>query len=165
MNDEPRKRPQLLDQGVLECVASRLFSEVKRWLEDSGEDLSARDEQGMFDVLVELLHHRLGQWDGYVLARDLEDQGWTPNSQLVEVLSDSSRLADHCLREEQIRWVHEESLSPKHGVGEEVRFKIYENEPPLTGRIVEVQAETLEFSIEVESGACLLIPQESILQD
>ena len=162
MSDTNKKRPQLLDKSVLESIAGRLLPDLVAWFDSIDEVLSEKDEMKVFNSVVKLLHQQNGRWDGYVLARTLEEHGWFPTAELVEILHDSNRVAQHCLREEAIRWVHDNGLVPQFKVGELVQFVAFANEPPMKGKISEVHQETLEFSVTLPSGTTILLPQESI---
>jgi len=164
MPSKPKKRPQALDSLVLENVVSRLLPSVRTWLEEQGNVISDKDEQGVFDVLIELLHHQGGRWDGYELARALEDQEWRPDSTLVEILNDSRRTCLHCLREATIRWAADGYVELTHKEGESVWFQLYPKEPSMCGQIVELHPETLEYSVLV-NDISLLVPEEAIDKD
>jgi hypothetical protein len=157
------RRPKPHDPIVLENIAGRLFPSVRDWLETQGEIFNAHSEQGLFDELVDLLHQNLGRWDGYDLARELEERSWSPNAELVAILQDTDSLAYHSLREEIVRWASDtNTLVPLHKVGDNVEVKLYSNEPSMIGQIVEVHP-TLEYSVKLDSGTTLLVPVESVL--
>jgi hypothetical protein len=156
------KRPRPLDPDVIENVAGRLFPEVKNWLEERGEVFIDELEQDLFGELVNLLHHDQ-DWDGYVLARELEERSWTPDAELVEILHQSHVFAYHSLREEVARWVAENALVLTHIVGDHVVFKLYPNEPPMEGHIMATHPEVLEYSVQLLGrDVTLLIPGESV---
>jgi hypothetical protein len=162
------RRPQPLDKGVLENLVGRLFPDVKNWLEEAGEVFSDDLEQDLFDELVDLLEKtytandaRCG-WDGYVLARELEERGWTPDGELVAILHDAEALAYSSLREEVVRWVAMNGLVPSHKVGEPIRVHTHTNEPDLMGQVAIVHPETMEYTVLLPIGSYMEIPHEKV---
>lgn len=160
--EHSEKRPQLIDQVVLEAVAGRLFTNVKSWLEARGEELSSKDEQGLFDVLVELLHQESEAWDGYALARSLENQGWSPDANLVVVLHEARDFVHDCLRDEVARWVEKNQLKIQYSEGDWIKFKMFPGDPSLQGQIVGVDPETLELSVVIAGRAEVVVAQEAV---
>jgi hypothetical protein len=72
--------PQLRDfQTYAETEILDLCSDLKRW-DDSLSDEDARE------FSIEILKKGLSNDDGYILAKYLEDEGWWPDSELVEIL-------------------------------------------------------------------------------
>lgn len=160
--EHSEKRPQLLDQVVLESVAGTLFPLVKSWLEVKGEELSSKDEQGLFNVLVELLHQERGTWDGYDMARSLEAQGWSPDANLVVVLHETKSFVHDCLREEVARWVVKNQLKIQYNEGDWIKFKMFPGEPALQGQVSGVYPETLELSVVIAGKAEVLVTLEAV---
>lgn len=163
------RRPHILDPDVIDNLVRRIFPNVKSWLEAEGEILSDESEQDLFDDLIDLFMQKneaFGDtppdWDGYYLARTLEDNGWSPNAELVETLHESNDLAYASLREEVVRWVAMNGLVPSYKVGELVRIQMYVNEPDMSGCVAEVFPASLEYSIRLDNGVTLLVPQEKV---
>jgi len=162
------RRPQPLDRGVLENLVGRIFPSVKVWLEEAGEAFTDDREQDLFDELVDLLEKtytanniRFG-WDGYAIARELEERGWEPDAELVEILHDAEALAYQSLREEVVRWVAMNGLVPSHKVGEPIRVLLYTDESYLEGQVAFVHPETMEYTILTPTGAYLEVPHEKV---
>jgi hypothetical protein len=154
------RRPKIRDTVVRENIAGRLFPNVREWLEGQGEIFTPVIEQSLFDEIIDLL--RQDSWDGYDLARELEERSWSPNGELVAILHEVEILAFHALREEIVRWSTTISLAPSHKVGEYVMFQLKSKEPSMTGQVVKVHA-TLEYSVKMPSGNVLLIPIECVV--
>jgi hypothetical protein len=161
MVEPTQKRPTLEDKAVLENIAAKIFPEVKQWLENAGQVFTDIDEQGLFDVLVEVIHHHLPEWNGYAMAKELEGDGWSPDADLVAILNECSAYAIGALRIEIIRWVKTNGLVPLFTVGDLVWVAI-KGEPSMEGSVAEVQPETLEYIVQVGHSA-LLISQEGIV--
>lgn len=124
--------------------------------------LSNRGVRRLFATLVDLLHSR-EDWDGYVLAKYLDESGWDPDAALVEVLHDSARLQYIAIREEAIRWVHEEKLELTNQAGDLVRFRLHTHDPVLEGTVQITYPDTYELGVGFPSGQVVVIPQEYVI--
>ena len=112
------KRPNLLDQDVINTVAKKLSPRVSTWL---GENTDPSDD------LAKAIDDALS-WDGFRIALALSDLGWEPDEDLVHILSQAGSEA-YAARDELTRqWVTSKGILPAHKVGDMVKYKghIYE---------------------------------------
>lgn len=80
------KRPSKRDSFVVAKAAEHGLDKVLAWLRQGGDDVPP-DE---VDTVKRDLAKALAGWDldGYKIAKDLDDDGWEPDAELVEILSD-----------------------------------------------------------------------------
>lgn len=91
-------RPQRYSKEVNAKVAELLWPKVLTWLE--GEDADIQD-------LVDAVNFNC---DGYAIARELDYDGWDPDSDLVEILDQAEHFRYGVLKDLSILWVKENNL-------------------------------------------------------
>jgi hypothetical protein len=91
-------RPQRYSKEVNAKVAELLWPKVLTWLE--GEDADIQD-------LVDAVNFNC---DGYAIARELDHDGWDPDSDLVEILDQAEHFRYGVLKDLSILWVKENNL-------------------------------------------------------
>lgn len=91
-------RPQRYSKEVNAKVAELLWPKVLTWLE--GEDADIQD-------LVDAVNFNC---DGYAIARELDHDGWDPDSDLVEILDQAEHFRYEVLKDLSILWVKENNL-------------------------------------------------------
>ena len=91
-------RPQRYSKEVNTKVAELLWPKVLTWLE--GEDADIQD-------LVDAVNFN---HDGYAIARELDHDGWDPDSNLVEILDQAEHFRYKVLKDLSTLWVKENNL-------------------------------------------------------
>lgn len=91
-------RPQRYSKEVNAKVAELLWPKVLTWLE--GEDADIQD-------LVDAVNFNR---DGYAIARELDHDGWDPDSDLVEILDQAEHFRYEVLKDLSTLWVKENNL-------------------------------------------------------
>ena len=158
------ERPGRLSPPVIEQIALTLFAEIKQWLESYGDAISEREEMEAFGTLKRALSES-SNWDGYALAKQLDELGWEPDAELVAILQDAERVSLTCYRETIIRWVKENKLKPKYKPSAHIEFKAPGTQETLNAKVMVVHPETLEYSIKLETRSDpihLVVYEESI---
>ena len=137
-------RPLRNHPQVIAFVAAKLEKDVNSWLQVSGDS----DEESCLETLTDVLTDtHSSDWDGYKLARALEDEGWSPDHDLVSTLD----RADHFAYDEHHRlvkdWVASNGIQAKLELGREVTTRIgFEKK---TGTIIKIDALEARYHIQV----------------
>ena len=61
-------------------------------------------------------------FDGYHLARHLDNQGWTPDADLVDILSNTDQYFFAALRQAELEWIKTNNITPKFKIGDNVVY-------------------------------------------
>ena len=103
------KRPSRTDVAILDAAIDEILPEIERWAD--GEDVSdARD----------ILRRILGRdGDAYVLAREFEHAGWTPDFSFVEFLDDADSIYRRVYADAIRKWVAS-GVKPRLTIGAHV---------------------------------------------
>jgi hypothetical protein len=156
-------RPSIGSDAIINKVAECLINDMAIL----DPDVSHRDKL-IYDVLKTLkIEH---DWDGYNLAKTLEDAfHWSCNTELVSILdnADLYRSQHHsaCVRE----WVERNKIAPKLCVGDLCKY--LDGKTKRVGEIVKVDAKHALYLVRfdslghVKSGEGthgLLLPSEKV---
>ena len=109
-------RPTIKDACILRRTAERMTEGIVKWLNESD-----CNKEEITDQLEETFIACANDLDGYRLARYLDrDMSWTPDENLVDILTHVECIANGILHEEVINWVVNNSISLKYKVGDTV---------------------------------------------
>jgi hypothetical protein len=117
------KRPTRNDDEIVRKAAERLMPDVLEWLSSNGDDVS-NDEEERNNTLDQLVGAIKGSFDndGYHLAKELDRDGWDPDSRLVEILDSADSFLRDEVRKASIEWFKSEGITP-HPTGARVKSK------------------------------------------
>lgn len=150
------KRPTRRDPAIIEAAAKKLLPEVNEWLKDGNDE--AEDTSTLKDLQGAM------RWDedGYAIAKHLDQDGWSPDSRLVEILDSAAHYIIQAQEEACKVWVAENQLEgpavesrvtwdrhPEHGEGSVVR-----NDPD--GR------SAVKFDSDTNASRTYLVPWEDL---
>lgn len=77
-------RPKRSDPAVIRAAVLDLLPDVMKWLERNGEEDTADEREQVTAQLLEAA--RWADADGYELAKRLDQDGWAPDAELVDIL-------------------------------------------------------------------------------
>lgn len=109
-----KKRPSIRDKEVIKVVASKLLDDVIKWLEQSGETTDFENDEEERNRVVEDLVDAIESsinGDGYEIAKQLDHDGWSPDSDLVEVLDRTSSYLRSEVSRLSVVWFTEEGFA------------------------------------------------------
>ena len=109
------QRPTNRTVDLLPVVES-LASDVHEWCND-GSELSEIKEH-----VAKLLKDNYAT-NGYEYAKEMEDMGYYPDSDLVEIFNDVDYRKYECLNDAYKKWVKENNIKPKLSIGQKVKVK------------------------------------------
>jgi hypothetical protein len=144
-------RPREDDAEIIKSVAERLLPQLKAWHDedDGGETL---DE--MFSLLK-----RSTDWDGYALAKDMEGAGYSPDADLVDLLSNAEHYRYSVLGSKVREWVIANKIESKLKVGDMVKFSSIRSTKAFPIRKKGEQGEIVEVMAD---RACYVIRNEKV---
>jgi len=129
-------RPNRRSEHVVAAALQKLLPDVMAWLKRNGEDDTEEERKVVLEDLSEAA--RWADPDGYELAKNLDNAGWMPDAELVEILDGlTSRLfeaEDAALKE----WLPSSGLVAP-AVGATVTCKT--NSGTYTGTVLSVKPE------------------------
>jgi hypothetical protein len=147
------KRPTINDPEIIRAAAEKILPKVMQWLPDYEPEES---------VLHDLCHAmKWGRDDGYAMTKRLDDKGWSPDSELVDIMNDAGFELSSVLEKAEREWVIETGAIPvpvnsrvtwngrlKEGIG-------------VVTRNDDCGKSYVHFPIQKE-GACYIIPWEKL---
>lgn len=108
----------------------------------------------MTDVIQDAI-----EFDGYKLAKELENDGWIPDAGLVDILEGVDSAIHGVVAEKTKLWVADNKITPMFKQGDTVQFYSgwYNRKKPQSGKvevgeIMKVLADTAEYLIWNESS-------------
>lgn len=169
-----RPRPTANDDAVRRVAAKRTLDMLIKEGWFSGDEPQDDDDRKVLETDLVMCLRTWG--NGYEVAKNLEDRGWDPDAQLVDLL-DANPL-DDALREAVQAWVLEQGITPKLKVGDVARIKVNwppRNAPPspdgfYEGVIERVEEKTAEYIVRVAEhghgpGGGYVLPFERVEQE
>lgn len=84
--------------------------------------------------------------DGYTLAKEFEDKGYSSNSSLVDELDQVPFLADEIIKKHIQQWVKDNNLKLDIEVGTEVKYNEWKDRHKI-GKVVKHYPETMQYGI------------------
>lgn len=104
------KRPTINDDEIIKIAAAALAPKVIKWMKS--EDWSLGDSPTVEEVADDL--EKAMRWgnDGYDIAKNLDTKGYSPDEQLVDVLSQAFTLTRNALIAAEVEWVKASGAQP-----------------------------------------------------
>lgn len=130
------KRPNSYDPKIITAAVREILPDVVRWLAD--------DRVSQHDLLNDLVRVLSGSCDGYRAAKKMEDVGYEPDAELVEILDAYSTYS--ALRDAERRWVAENNIAAVFAVGTVVKARW--GGRPIVGPICEIHSETAHYIVQ-----------------
>ena len=139
-----KQRPKAYTNEHFARAVEKLLPQVIDWLKNSdGDDV---EEESARKDLEDAIRHRYYD-GGYAIAKYLDNScSWSPDSELVEILDSASHYASEARYQHVLQWVKENSVSPKHSIGETIMYK---NEESI---ITNIKPESAEYTVYVPSS-------------
>lgn len=136
-------RPKDNAPSILEKAAEMLAPSVMEWCQQ--EDGWLRDDD-LPDFKHDLSDVMKRTWykggDGYDLAKALEDMhGYSPNSELVDILNDAARHVREAHEKAVKNWVKDNNIVVPFAIGDKVKVK-QPFKKDVIGTITKIDAET-----------------------
>jgi hypothetical protein len=100
-----KPRPKQSDDAVIDEVASLLLPDVMKWLE-----VDSADEEEKEETVKSLRRAISWDYDGYAIAKNLDDRGWDPDARLVDILDRAGMAALKAHGNLCRKWVLEEGM-------------------------------------------------------
>lgn len=145
-------RPKSNSAEVITAAAERLLPSVLRWLNDA----SCNRDEVCGDLCAAMRWHG----DGYEIAKQLDDRGWSPDAELVEILNEAGPA----------KWDAHAALVKEWVAREGVKLTIATHADVKTsrgnGKIVALRTETAEYVVQppndprFASGGGWIVPAE-----
>ncbi len=107
-------RPQRTDVTVAEIAFEKIWPQIKKWIGDTGGD----DEDNR-ESAKKVLIGSFGE-DGYELAKDFDHKGFSPDSELVDILDEWGSDLYRAHQDEIKKWAKECPTVPLFKVGDTV---------------------------------------------
>jgi len=144
-------RPSRYCDTVTWTVARALASDFQ-WQEYADADIAGYDGSE-FQALVETLRDETN-WDGYALAKHLEDSySMDMDADAVNTL-DAAYMYQNKAHDALVRqWVIDTSAAPKYATGDNVRIACKAPGDELLGVVKSVQATVLRYTVYIQEHA------------
>ena len=127
-------------------LAKRVGKIVFDWAND-GTDLD-----DCIDYAYEILEHNSND-NGYELAKEFEEQGFSPDAYLVDALDDVMYIKDSVIKEFIEKWVAENSLKLDFDIGQIVTANI-RRKGEIKCEIVKLFPKTMQYGLWYEDSGC-----------
>jgi hypothetical protein len=127
MSSETSKRPSRYAEAIKREAARAILPEIKNWLRNNTAD----DDELVADLV------RCADSDSYAFAKRLDDQGWYPDAELVEILEGFDTYGAH--NRAVLAWVAAEKITVPFAVGDLVTLR------GQTAKVVAIRANTAEI--------------------
>lgn len=111
---EQRIRPRFSRKDLNRAIAEELYPEITAWLKDDNDD-----KEWSITQLVGALSYAD---DGYEVAKRLEDEGWAPDAELVDILSNARDLRYTIAQKKEEEWVSSNGFKPLYAENEIVKI-------------------------------------------
>jgi hypothetical protein len=138
-------RPTWNDEMVKE-LAQIVGKQVNEWCNDE------TPLEDCFETAEKILKWHSND-DGYELAKEFEDEGFSPDSELVEILDsvsyDRSKVQESFIK----KWVAENNLKLELTEGQKVIAKLV-RKGEVEGEIVKLYPETMQYGFWHEGQGC-----------
>lgn len=131
-------RPKFFTDSIAKRTAELLLPEVRRWLGNE----AGTDNEIVAD-LVDAINYGLD--DGYEIAKRLERRGYSPDTDLCDVLDSVGHHQHKAHKEEVMEWVRAHDLKLDLPVGASVSVEVEGKQ--RTGEIRDHYTETAEYSV------------------
>jgi hypothetical protein len=131
-------------------VAEKLMHAVIDWLvSNEARTIDEAESQEIREQLEEAIE--FGDGDGYSIARLLDDLGWSPDSELVDILDRAAQYESEALDALVYEWLVANQTQPAHCVGDVVQYNSGAGRPVniYTGTIIEIDPKGGKYVIHV----------------
>jgi hypothetical protein len=110
MNPNPTntQRPNYKSEEVLKPAALNLATKVMLW----PPVLEEKEKHSLEDLADDLEAAIKDSDDGYDIAKKLDEMGWSPDADLVEILEETACCKRHAWLDACRTWVQEKKLKP-----------------------------------------------------
>ena len=142
------KRPMRSDDFVIKKAAELMLPDFLEWL---GED--AQDTEYELKTLIEVFD-RAFDFDGYEMAKLLDEKHYGSNTELVDVMSNAYRKVDEAHRNAVSEWIRAYNIQPQLAVGDVVPCSRKVHGQPaqeLSGEITAIDTKQAKYTIFVAS--------------
>jgi hypothetical protein len=132
------KRPDRFSDSVAKRAAESLCKEVRQWL---GDDAGSNEE-----IVADLVHAmRYVCDDGYEISRRLEGRGYSPDSELVDILDSAGHHKYLAHKEDVKEWVLANDLKLDLPLG--TRVSVEMGGKTHIGEIRDRYEDTVQYSV------------------
>jgi hypothetical protein len=138
-------RPKWNDE-IKKELAKRVGKIVCDWADD-GTDL-----QDCIDYSQEILEYNSND-NGYELAKEFEEKGFSPDAYLVDSLDDVGYIKDSVIKDCIKKWVVDNSLKLDLKIGQIVTAEI-RRKGKIQCEIVKLYPETMQYGLWYEDSGC-----------
>ena len=132
------KRPDNQHPAVVDAGAPKIIKLLTDWLKRYNETAT---EEDLLKSATKLIQNR--DYDGYALAKVLENEGWSVDAELVAELEQVDVIMRYCVKEATIRWIKDNQMQPPVAIGDQVKTKV--GWELVVGEVT---------SIDLETGHC-----------
>lgn len=130
-------------------VALRLLPDVLAWMRgDNGRMLDPDQVDSVTKQLADVLD---GYSDGYALARDLDREGWIPDSELVEILDNAQHLWNAVEEDNVAAWVERYNVQCPFVEGQPIEFRTSRAPVYLLGEVTDIYAKHAKVVVFCQS--------------
>ena len=100
-------------------IRDKIISEIARLIISGWADAGNMDKEDVESDLVSLFESNSFSDDGYELAKELEDSGWEPDAELVEILDNVGHRAErNIMGIETENWIKKNDIKPELAEGD-----------------------------------------------
>ena len=141
------KRPSSQSDEIVAEVAKALAPKIAEWMLQGGDEPDPTEE---IEACLKKSFRGCGSWDAYYLAKQMERDGWNPDSQLVAALDEAEMLAHQAKSRATQAWLVEHGITPAFAVGDFVCVKqIF---APRYGEIVKIDEDHGQYVVRFHTG-------------
>lgn len=137
------RRPGLDSLHVRQAVAQKFLYNIRGWAAERWNH-AISDEIIIHDV-SQAIHM---SFDGYDIAKVLDDLGWKSDSKLVAIFSDVYEISENCINDAVNSWIVKHNIEPKHSIGDQVfcsGLMIY-------GEVIDILPYSAKYIVQLKSG-------------
>lgn len=146
-------RPSSTDKTIVRLATDDFSKEIHKYYPQQSCEEWQRD--------LYCVYHPAS--DGYEMAKELEEKGYSPDSQMVELLENyHSHISSHHTKAIK-QWVKYENITLSYKVGDNVEAKWGRDN--IKGEITELLPETAEYLVQVDknSSSRCVVKSENVL--
>jgi hypothetical protein len=139
-------RPSTGAPAAYGAAAYRLAEHIREWLMEQPDYVE--DADSLVSIVDAIENARLAPYDnGYQIAKELEDEGYTPDSQFVEICDNWSLYYSEEVNRLFEQWVKAYNVKPTLPVGAKV--EITQRRVVKQGFINDLRIETAQYVVGV----------------
>ena len=139
-----KPRPQPDHPDIVEQIADDFGRKLCNWANEPD-----RLEEHKAYVRETLL--RSTETDGYALAKNMDNDGWLPDAELVEILNDLQSAKKRIYYNNLIQWASINQIKPSFNIGDRVEceIRIGKTTKRLPGIILLTSPNILEYFVHI----------------